>query len=190
MGHANIITFLDNAGKVIRPFSCLEEMEETMIERHNAIVKPNDRVYFLGDVAMNRGGLLRAARFNGKKVLIKGNHDILKLKDYVGIFEDIRSYKVYPTQGIICSHIPIYAGQMEEKARWKFNVHGHTHANFVTKEIEYGSGIGMLVERVTDERYLNICVEQTNYTPLSFDEILATLGIEKNIGQFKVQNKD
>ena len=30
------------------------EGDELMIQRHNAVVKPNDRVYFLGDVAISK----------------------------------------------------------------------------------------------------------------------------------------
>ena len=38
-------------------------------------VRPTDKVYHLGDVAINRNGLKALERLNGKKVLIKGNHE-------------------------------------------------------------------------------------------------------------------
>jgi calcineurin-like phosphoesterase family protein len=53
-------------------------MDETMIERHNAKVKPNDVVYMLGDVVINRKSLHHVSRLNGKKRLVRGNHDIFK----------------------------------------------------------------------------------------------------------------
>lgn len=38
---------------------------------------------------------------------------------------------------------------------------------------------------VDDTRYLNICVEHTNYNPISFDEILDKLGLDKHERQRK-----
>ena len=69
-------------GSPLRPFTSNEEMDETMIERWNAKVKPEDTVYHLGDVVINRKHLHLCNRLNGKKRLIRGNHDIFKDKDY------------------------------------------------------------------------------------------------------------
>lgn len=41
--HKNIMKYDE------RPFSSVAEMNETMIERHNEVVKPNDEVYTVGD---------------------------------------------------------------------------------------------------------------------------------------------
>src|SRR6056300_578004 len=89
--HANILTFTDYAGKPVREFDSVEAMNEAMIERWNAVVKPGDTVYHLGDVAIAKRGLTHLARLNGRKILVKGNHDIFKLKDYVEHFKDIRA---------------------------------------------------------------------------------------------------
>ena len=51
--HANIIKFTDsNTGELIRGsrFSSTKEMDDHMIDRWNATVKPGDKVYHLGDV--------------------------------------------------------------------------------------------------------------------------------------------
>ncbi len=153
-GHRNIINFTDNDNKPLRPFDTVEEMDECMVERWNSVVKEGDRVYHLGDVVINRKALPIMDRLNGKKVLIKGNHDIFRLRDYVKYFDDIRAYKVMPKHGIICSHIPIHPESLE---RWKLNIHGHLHANVLA-----------------DKKYRSVCVEQINYTPISFEELLAT----------------
>lgn len=157
-GHANIITFRNDDGNLIRPFSSVEEMDELMVKNWNDVVRPQDRIYHLGDVCMNRRCLATMERLNGKKVLIKGNHDIFKLKDYTKHFEDIRAYKVFPKHKMVCSHIPVHENQMY---RWQLNVHGHMHER-----------------TIDDKRYMNICVEHTNYAPISLHEILNTKGEE------------
>ena len=105
-GHKNIINFKDSCGKPVRDFDSVEEMDELMVKNWNEDIKPRDRVYHLGDVVINRKALPILDRLNGRKVLVKGNHDIFKLRDYVKYFDDIRAYKVMPKLGIICSHIP------------------------------------------------------------------------------------
>lgn len=66
--HKNIIKYDD------RPFSSVEEMNETMIQLWNSRVTQNDNVYILGDVGFgNVDNILR--RLNGNKYLIRGNHD-------------------------------------------------------------------------------------------------------------------
>ena len=45
-GHENIIKFCD------RPFRSVEEMDQTLIERWNEKVKPEDEVYHLGDFSL------------------------------------------------------------------------------------------------------------------------------------------
>lgn len=160
-GHANIITFTYSEGR-LRPFTSVEEMDETIIERWNAVVKSSDRVYHLGDVAMAKKSIATVGRCNGRKVLLRGNHDIFKLKDYTPYFEDVRAYKIYPAHGLICSHIPVHPCQFG--GRFRLNVHGHTHAGFVRDNLH--------VMPHPDPRYINVSVERTNYTPVNLDEIL------------------
>ena len=152
-GHKNILTFRDDKGDLIRPFNSIEEMDELIIENVNKVVRPCDKLYILGDVAMNRRCLPILNRLIGKKILIRGNHDIFQLKDYIPYFKDIRAYKIMPKHGLIFSHIPIYAGALE--GRFQLNVHGHTHAN-----------------SIDDKRYMNICPEVVGYKVISLEEIL------------------
>ena len=158
-GHKNIITFKNDNGDLIRPFESVEEMDELMVENWNKVVTPQDRIYHLGDVVINRRCLPILERLNGHKVLIKGNHDIFKLKDFTPYFDDIRAYRVFPKYDLICSHIPVHPNQLENRFKW--NMHGHLHENIVKN-----------TDGTPDERYINVCVEHTNYTPISLDEIL------------------
>jgi calcineurin-like phosphoesterase family protein len=161
-GHANMLTFTNWDGSKVRPFQTVEEMDETMVERWNSVVKPHDKVYHLGDVAIAKRSLATVARLNGRKVLIRGNHDIFKLKDYTEHFYDIRgSHKL---GDFILSHIPIHP---ESLSRWcKGNVHGHLHNNVVNQVLDIYAG-----RETPDPRYFNVSVERINYTPVALEEI-------------------
>ena len=165
-GHRNIIKFKDSEGRIVRKFDTIEEHDEHIIERWNSVVGEFDRVYHLGDVVINRKALATLERLNGKKVLIKGNHDIFKLKDYVKHFDDIRAYKVMPKEGIILSHIPIHPACL---ARWKVNIHGHLHQNNIKENI-FIEGIGY--EEVDDTKYRCVSVEHINYTPMDLQILI------------------
>lgn len=70
-GHSNIIEYSG------RPFKDVPDMNERLIENWNATVAPEDTVWVLGDVAMGliADSLALAARLQGHKILLCGNHD-------------------------------------------------------------------------------------------------------------------
>lgn len=152
----------------LRPFSCAAEADEAMVERWNKVVKPNDRVYHLGDISMSKKHLPILERLAGRKVLIKGNHDLEPLNTYAKYFDDVRGSHQF--DGMLLTHIPVHPDSL---ARWGFNVHGHTHANSVMKEIvsEHTFSRVIITARVPDTRYKCVSVEQINYTPISLEEV-------------------
>ena len=151
-------------GSPLRPFTSTEEMDETMIERWNAKVKPQDTVYHLGDVVINKKYLNLVERLNGRKILIRGNHDIFGDDDYYNVgFEQIHGVRVFVDKFIL-SHIPLHPDCVTE--RFKVNVHGHLHANEVMT--------GYYRDEI-DPRYMCVSVEHTNYEPLHFDEVQARI---------------
>src|SRR5437867_13222621 len=86
--HANILTFHTSYNTAMRNFSSVEEMDEHMIEQWNAVVKPTDHIYHLGDFAFKRSGGFHdvCLRLNGHKRLVLGNHDKFKMQDYLRHF--------------------------------------------------------------------------------------------------------
>lgn len=154
--HANFLNFLDEAGNKIRPFFNVEEMDEYMVFCHNSVVRPCDKVYFLGDVCFNKKTLdIIMPRLNGTKVLIKGNHDNLKLTQYQEYFKDVRAS--HQLDKYVLTHIPLHP---EHMGRWaNGNIHGHLHQCKVMKD------------GVEDLNYINVSVECINYTPISLEEI-------------------
>jgi calcineurin-like phosphoesterase family protein len=154
-------------GSPLRPFTSTEEMDEAMVDNWNKTVRPQDTVYHLGDVVIARRHLETVKRLNGRKILIRGNHDIYKDKDYYGAgFEQIHGVRVFVDQFIL-SHIPLHPDCVGE--RFKRNVHGHLHGNRIMNW--HGDATGR-VWQMPDPRYLCVCVEQINYTPVSFDDVL------------------
>lgn len=150
-------------GSPLRPFTSTEEMDETMIERWNAKVKPQDTVYHLGDVVINQKSLHLVSRLNGRKILVRGNHDIFKDKQYYDVgFEQLHGVRVFVDKFIL-SHIPLHPDCVTE--RFKVNVHGHLHANEVMWAPKHPKQLQF------DPRYLCVSVENTNYEPLHFDEV-------------------
>ena len=167
-GHLGVTKFLRDDGTKLRPWDSVEEMDEALIANWNSVVKPNDKVYHLGDVVINRKALHTLHRLNGEKVLIKGNHDIFKLEDYTPYFKDIRGYHVM--NNFILSHIPLHP---DAKGRFNGNIHGHTHYNNVMIRGFNGKPIEQ------DPWYTCVCVEQTNYTPILFEHLMKELDAVK-----------
>lgn len=160
-GHKNIIKFADSTGinrlhPEGRPFESIEEHDETIIEAWNAHVKPQDKVYHLGDFTINPKMVAHyASRLEGHKRLIMGNHDIAKPSVYAEHFGKVMAYREF--NGCVFSHVPIHPWQLE---RWRFNIHGHTHA-----------------QSVSDTQYINLCPEVAGlYRPWNFDEIMEMQG--------------
>ncbi len=162
-GHAKSLSFDQPDGSPLRPFSSCEEMDETMVERWNSVVKEKDTVYHLGDVAIPRSGLKNLAKCNGRKILIRGNHDTFKLKDYAEYFEDIRGAMFHHAGkalrgGLIFTHIPVHPDNL--RGHYLGCVHGHLHCHLVFKD-------GQI-----DQRFFNACVERNDFTPVALELIV------------------
>ena len=159
-GHTGVCQFLRADGVTkLRPWDAPEEMDEAMIKAWNETVRPTDKVYHLGDVVINRKALHTLHRLNGDKVLIKGNHDIFRLEEYTPFFRDIRAYHIM--NNVVFSHIPIHP---DSKGRFSGNIHGHLHSN-----------------KMDDPWYLCVCVEQTDFKPISLEDAFKRLKEQNNV---------
>ncbi len=171
-GHAGVCKFLREDGTKLRPWTDPEEMDEAMVKAWNERVKPNDKVYHLGDVVINRKALKILSRLNGDKVLIRGNHDIFRDTDYREYFRELRAYHVM--NGMILSHIPIHEDSL---GRFGVNIHGHLHSNRVKKD------------GIVDPRYHCVCVEQTpDFAPILFEDVIKRIEAEGGVVGFRNGN--
>jgi len=156
-GHRNSLTFLKADGSRLRPFSSVEEMDGVMAARWNERVGDQDRIYVLGDVAMHHRNLSILHQLKGRKVLVRGNHDMAKLSQYAQYFQDVRAIVV--KRGFALTHVPVHPDCL---ARWGINIHGHTHANRIL-DPKWGK---------PDPRYICVSVEQNDFAPVDLQDIL------------------
>ena len=179
-GHAGVCRFThpDDPDVKLRPWDNADEMDEEMIRRWNDRVRPSDKVYHLGDVVINRKALKTLHRLNGDKVLIRGNHDIFPDVEYREYFRELRAYHVL--NGMILSHIPIHP---ESLGRFGVNIHGHLHASRVKIE-----PVGKYGIPVIDTRYHCVCVEQTDFAPILFEDVIKRITAEGGSVGFKNGN--
>lgn len=106
---------------------------DTMVANHNKLVKPDDLVYVNGDVLYQKADpkfLEQIARFNGNKILTRGNHD----RPFTD--EQFKPYfkEIYP-EGVgievDLAGVPCYVQHYPSKARAdKFSLIGHVHGAF------------------------------------------------------------
>jgi len=156
--HEAILGFKDYAGKTVRPFSSVDEMDEAMFTNWNSVVKPNDVVYHLGDVLFGSDKVIwlenNFDKLNGTKHLILGNHDNPKF--LAPFFKSIALWKEF--DGIVASHTPLHQSTLDERHRFSdniLNVHGHIHSN-----------------PSPEGPYKCVSVEQINYTPINIEELV------------------
>ena len=155
IGHQGITKFLrsDNITKE-RPWDNIEDMDNALIENWNKTVGVNDKVYVLGDVVINRKHMHKIGQLNGVKILIAGNHDVMRTTEYLEYFKEVRGVGVL--SDFVLSHIPIHPCSLE---RWSGNWHGHLHSKEIT-----------LPDGSVDTRYMCLSMEHINFTPISLED--------------------
>lgn len=152
LGHENVIKFEN------RPFSDVNEMNRVLIVNYNSIVRPDDTVYILGDLAYRippDEANKMIAKLNGRKYLITGNHD----KKYdESLFEEITAYKEikYDGNNFVLMHYPI----MEwNKMRYgSYHLHGHIHSEGMDYNLD---------NRNKNIRRYDVGTDANNYYPVS-----------------------
>jgi calcineurin-like phosphoesterase family protein len=156
-GHSKMyeMPFRRANGEPLRPWASATEADEALVERWNEAVRPTDKVYVLGDVAIPRSGLRRLEQLNGDKVLVLGNHDSCWEQELRKYFRSVRAY--WKLDDFVLSHVPIHPGSLR---KFHGNIHGHLHYQVVE-----------LPDGTPDPRYLNVCVENTGYSPIAFEEV-------------------
>ena len=128
-GHQNIMKFCPQSRA--RFNNDVNYMNEAMVIEWNSLVQPNDLVYILGDVAFLPASkaVQYLKRCNGRKILVKGNHDRKLVADaeFRGCFESIHDYLdiTYNGTKVCMFHYPI--AEWDQMHRGAVHFHGHLH---------------------------------------------------------------
>ena len=149
--HYNIIKYCN------RPFTNVKDMNKTIIDRWNNVVKRDDIVYHLGDFALDNFEEISNFRkqLNGRIFLVLGNHDTYNIKRYYEAgFDKVYDTPIIYSDYFILSHRPIFINENMPYA----NIFGHVHNNAV-------------YETVTKYSYC-VSVERIDYQPISFNDIV------------------
>ena len=171
--HTNIIAY-DN-----RPFRDAEEMNRTLIENWNRVVKPEDMTYIIGDFCGGDGARLRElfSCLNGKKFLILGNHDskeaVLEAKD---LLEGTAEYLEVEDGGrnVVLCHYPVFSFH-NQYFGW-YHLYGHVHTSYEWNMVENTKRLARdLYVRQDICRMLNVgaMLPYMDYTPRTLDELSA-----------------
>jgi calcineurin-like phosphoesterase family protein len=169
--HFNVITYCS------RPFSTIDEMNESLIQKWNDTVGPKDVVWYLGDFSLSRKALPIVSRLNGEIHLIPGNHDKcfpmrtkhLKMAEVYkasGFAEVYFTPQHLPELDAMMWHLPYLPGDITEGdfryPEWRLEdegarlLCGHVHEKWKVQD-----------------RMINVGVDQWDFRPVSIDQISA-----------------
>lgn len=167
LGHSNIIKYCQ------RPFSSVDEMDDTIIENCNALVKPTDTLYILGDFSFraDKAAENYRRRINCEHVhLIYGNHDE---RYFYKFFETAKDYaKIYvQKQKIILFHYPIAVWDSSHHQSW--HLFGHSH----------GTHTEWREQVMPNSLSMDVGVDCNDYKPLSFERIRQVMNKRQQMSQ-------
>lgn len=160
--HKNILGFTDSEGKKFRGdlFKDVSDMNEQMIYNWNSVIKPEDKVYHLGDVYFGSQPEADAilSRLMGKKRLIVGNHDCIYGKGNIlqKHFQRIYMWRLFKEHNMCLTHVPILPSSFRKV---DYNVHGHIHQ-----------------QPNPSEQHINVSVERIGYAPVHIEDVIKAYG--------------
>lgn len=174
-GHVNVIKYCN------RPFKDVDEMNQELVRRHNAVVAPDDEVFHLGDFSLSKAQVgLYLPQLNGKHTLVMGNHDHCHMACAKNVNRQSRMVGEYHRMGfqeimasgqlnidgqqVILNHLPYSGDNVGMPERYQqyrspnnglWLLHGHVHTAWKQRD-----------------RMINVGVDQWDFTPVSITEII------------------
>ena len=171
-----ILTFVSHGKSFLfepRGFSCVEDMNEAIIENWNKTVPKDSIVYHLGDTMLNDNekGIECFKRLNGRIFLIFGNHDTEARRNALftecihkmdgGWYAYVIKYGKF---SIYMSHYPTLTSNYDQKhfSQHVLSLHGHTHqkTNFLDPKNPFLYHVGL---------------DSHNNTPVHIDEVISDI---------------
>jgi calcineurin-like phosphoesterase family protein len=129
--HAKTLDWYPNS----RPYKGAEEMDSSMGAIWNSCVQPNDTLIHLGDVIFGDFySWSQTHPLNGRKILVKGNHDSKMSSQSLSLFNKVFDYGVEARvilngEKIHCvfNHYPFITWNKSHYG--SYSMYGHTHSN-------------------------------------------------------------
>lgn len=155
LGHNNIRVHCS------RPFLTLKAMDEQLIARWNSIVGTKDTTYILGDFAWTNHNYY-ISQLNGKKILIKGNHDKMSQKCFRNFTEvhDVLM-RVLCGKHIFMFHYPCRS--WPSVMYGSIHCHGHVHGRLF----------------IPDERIIDVGCDRNNYYPFHVEQVIEEANLKE-----------
>jgi len=147
-GHKGLLRFR-------KGFGTLDEHNGLILENYLSTVNKRDIVWFLGDMCFDIPSVNLIGNLPGDKRIVLGNHDIergVPIEQYCLNFDQVLGSKKYKQSWL--THMPIHPDEL----RGCWNVHGHVHTS-----------------TIPDPRYFNACLENTEYKPIKYQDIVRTM---------------
>lgn len=191
-GHANIIKFCN------RPFTTVEEMDETLIKNWNERVQPDDIVFHLGDFAWGGSGVWNTIldRLNGHIHLILGNHDMKNLRQgYIAKFASVSFQKqIYiEDRCVYLNHYPFlcYGGAYRHGKDAVWELFGHVHSSPIKYDLDHIDDPEVKEILGKDDNRLHhlfptqfdVGVDNNDFRPVSWAEVKEA--IERQVKEYK-----
>ena len=191
-GHRNVVKFC------ARPFVDEKAMGKQLIENWNSVVGPDDIVVTMGDLFwFNDSHAIKKciAKLNGKEIyIVLGNHDkresFRRITDgrfhildgishiYLRCEDETRWYQ--KTFEIVCSHYPLMTWAHRDKGA--INLFGHIHSG-PRSLADYDQDLPLWIGQ-----QLDVGVDNQEYTPISFEDLLFKLEEQRRLELFKKIN--
>lgn len=180
LGHENCLR-LDS-----RPFRDLDHMHRVLVNNFNATVPEGSVTYFLGDVGLSKGDIVKAiiTQLHGTKVLVLGNHDKgMSAMYHAGFDVVLNGATLWIAENrVTMSHCPLKGVWREDTAEMKgansqnwhgeqkqvrfttedvgqFHLHGHIHSPNSGKS-----------QKILGKQF-DVGVVANNYRPVSMSQI-------------------
>ena len=159
-----------------RPFASRGEMNKALIENWNKVVPRDGIVIHCGDFMLNHSLKNEkdydkiANKLNGTIYLVRGNHDIIRLrenyqtKNHIVWVGDILNIQI-GSQKIVASHYPLLCFPAQ------YNVFGHVHTLEDGKVYGPDSPFSDFL-KICEYRQYDVGVDQNGYKPVAWKEIV------------------
>ena len=151
--HANIIRYCD------RPFASVEEQDRNLEDNWNATVGKDDEIWVLGDFSFCDPVPI-LARLNGRKHLIRGNHDYKNNRSIK--WEQPMVELKHGGRTLVLCHYPMVSWRASGHLQ-TIHLHGHSHGKYTHSKLA-----------------MDVGVDVNGFRPVSFDEVVRRMDAKRD----------